>query len=150
MEKIILVSFLFSFVISLPSADAKFFSIFEKIFGKTIDVTSSMGSSQTLPLLSAPLNSNLAAGTGGGEVNIVQDSAILPVLGPMGSMADLSEVKSDAISLYVVRPTDTISQIAELFDVSANTIRWANNLKGGEMIRPGQVLVILPVSGVQY
>ena len=103
-----------------------------------------------MPILSAPFNYNLLAGTGGGDVSIVQDSAILPVVGPLGSMADVSEAKSDAISLYVVREGDTISQIAEIFDVSVNTVRWANNLKGGSLITPGQVLVILPVSGIQH
>jgi len=149
-EKFLLVSFLLSFLFSLPQAEAKFFTMFEKILGKTTVSSSSGLSSQVLPLLSAPLNSNLLAGTGGGEVSIVQNSAILPMTGPLGSMADVQENKSDAISLYLVREGDTISEIAELFDVTPNTIRWANNLKGGGLISPGQVLVILPVSGLQY
>ena len=149
-EKLLLISFLLSFLLSLPHAEAKFFTIFEKILGKTPEVSLGGASSQTLALLSAPLNTNLLAGTGGGEMSIVQDSAVMPVTGPLGTIADLQDNKSDAISLYVVREGDTISGIAELFDVSVNTIRWANNLKGGGLISPGQVLVILPVSGVRY
>ena len=33
------------------------------------------------------------------------------------------------MSIYVVRKGDTVAQIAEMFDVSANTILWANDLK---------------------
>lgn len=149
-EKVLLVFFLFSFLLSMPQAEAKFFNIFEKMLGKTNEVNSSTASSQTLTLLSASLNSDLSAGTGGGDVSIVQDSAILPMTGPLGSMADLGEAKSDAISLYVVREGDTISEIAEIFGVSVNTVRWANDLRGGSLISPGQILVILPVSGVRY
>ena len=70
--------------------------------------------------------------------------------GPLGSIADIEEKKSESISIYVVRPGDTIGSIAELFDVSSNTIAWANEIKKGSLISPGQILVILPVTGVQY
>lgn len=149
-ERFLLVSLLFSFLLSLPQAQADFFNIFEKILGRTNGLGSNGINSQTIPLLSAPLNANLLAGIGGGDINIVQNSALLPVTGPLGSLADVAELKSDAISLYVVREGDTVSGIADIFDVSVNTVRWANNLRSGGLITPGQVLVILPVSGVQY
>lgn len=57
---------------------------------------------------------------------------------------------SDQISLYTVRKGDTLQQIAEMYNVTANTILWANDLKRGAPIVAGQVLVILPVSGVKY
>ena len=53
------------------------------------------------------------------------------------------------ISIYVVRPGDTLSEIATLFNVSVNTIAWANNLST-RTIREGQTLVILPISGVRH
>lgn len=90
------------------------------------------------------------AGQGGGEINIVNSSALLPVTGPLGSIADVVERKPESISLYVVREGDSLSSIARLFDVSVNTIFWANNLKRGSLINPGDVLVILPVSGLKY
>jgi murein DD-endopeptidase MepM/ murein hydrolase activator NlpD len=37
-----------------------------------------------------------------------------------------------------------------MFDVSVNTIVWANNLGSARAIRPGQQLVILPISGVEH
>ena len=61
-EKVLLVFFLFSFLLSMPRAEAKFFNLFEKMLGKANEADSSAASSQTLTLLAAPLNSNLAAG----------------------------------------------------------------------------------------
>jgi hypothetical protein len=42
-----------------------------------------------------------------------------------------------------------VSKIAELFDVSEQTIITENNIKKGSL-RTGQDLTILPVSGVSY
>jgi LysM repeat protein len=53
------------------------------------------------------------------------------------------------ISTYTVEEGDTIGEIAEKFGVSANTIRWANNLSGSTL-RAGQELVILPITGVKH
>ncbi len=36
-----------------------------------------------------------------------------------------------------------------MFDVSVNTILWANNLGGARDVRPGDTLIILPVSGIE-
>lgn len=57
---------------------------------------------------------------------------------------------SDRISVYVVRPGDTLSEIATMFGVSVNTIIWANNLKGATDVHPGDTLIILPVSGIEH
>ncbi len=86
---------------------------------------------------------------GGGDITIVGDSALLPETGPSGSMADIVGGNSDQISLYVVRAGDTLSQIAKMFGVSVNTIIWANNVSPNT-IKPGDQLVILPISGIQY
>lgn len=49
---------------------------------------------------------------------------------------------------YLVKEGDTPSQIAEKFDISLETILWANDLTKNSKIKPGQELTILPVSGV--
>ncbi len=54
------------------------------------------------------------------------------------------------IEKYIVEKGDTISSIAEEFGVSVNTILWENNLSPYSVIRPGQVLRILPISGVSH
>ena len=86
------------------------------------------------------------------DVNVVAGSALLADAGPSGGMADVSDSGYDHghISIYVVREGDSFSSIASMFDVSVNTILWANNLARGAKLQVGQTLVILPVSGVQY
>jgi murein DD-endopeptidase MepM/ murein hydrolase activator NlpD len=134
----------------MPQAEARFFDFFAKILGRSYETSQGISNSQILPVLSAPFNINPSAGQGGGDITIIQDSALLSVTGPLGSIADVVERKTDSISLYVVREGDTLSAVATIFDVSINTIRWANNLNRSTIIRPGQVLVILPVSGINY
>jgi len=51
---------------------------------------------------------------------------------------------------YIVQGGDTISSIATKFDISINTILWANDLSGLSIIRPGDKLTILPTSGVLH
>lgn len=102
-----------------------------------------------MPLLDAPVNPDPQAGRGGGDINIVQNNAILSVTGPLGSLADVEEASSDKISIYVVREGDNLSQIAGMFHVSVNTIVWANDIRGYRIV-PGQTLIILPISGVRY
>lgn len=77
--------------------------------------------------------------------------ALVANAGPSGTYADVVETASNGhISLYVVRSGDTLSDIAEMFDVSINTIVWANSLGSAKSIHPGQTLVILPISGVEH
>jgi LysM repeat protein len=54
------------------------------------------------------------------------------------------------ISIYTVRAGDSLSEIAQMFNVSVNTIMWANSLAKASSIQPGQTLIILPVSGIKY
>jgi LysM repeat protein len=51
---------------------------------------------------------------------------------------------------YVVLPGDTISTIAQEFEVSVNTILWENNKTAYNLIRPGDKLAILPMTGVSH
>ncbi len=56
----------------------------------------------------------------------------------------------DNIVEYEVQNGDTISSIAKQFDISINTILWANNLSSRSLIKPGMKLRILPISGVEH
>ncbi|HNP89671.1 MAG: Murein DD-endopeptidase MepM [Microgenomates group bacterium ADurb.Bin219] len=51
---------------------------------------------------------------------------------------------------YLVQTGDTVSGIAQKFDVSIDTLRWANDLTSVAAIKPGQVLKIPPVTGVVH
>ena len=51
---------------------------------------------------------------------------------------------------YEVQGGDTLSNIAERYELKLNTILWANNLTAKSIIRPGQKITLLPVDGVLY
>ena len=69
----------------------------------------------------------------------------------MGTMANIAELPlTSQISLYLVREGDTLSEIAQMFGVSVNTIIWANDLSSARAIKAGQTLTILPISGVRH
>jgi len=108
--------------------------------------------SQTLPLLQAPTNPDPFVALGGGDITVVGGDALLPDSGPLGTMADVAGESgmSDQISVYTVHAGDKLADIAETFDVSVNTILWANSLNRNSPLKEGQVLVILPISGVKH
>lgn len=54
------------------------------------------------------------------------------------------------ITYYIVGDGDTISSIAKKFGISVNTVLWSNNLTAFSLIRAGNKLTILPISGVTY
>ncbi|MDP3900618.1 MAG: peptidoglycan DD-metalloendopeptidase family protein [bacterium] len=54
------------------------------------------------------------------------------------------------IVYHTVQPNDTISTISQQYDVSVATILWENDLNSYSIIRPGQRLAILPISGISY
>jgi LysM repeat protein len=106
------------------------------------------GSVVDLALLSATANSDPTGAIGGGD--LIVEEGFLVSTGTLGE-DEMYESKSFAgeISVYIVRPGDTLSQIADMFDVTANTILWANDIKSG-VIQPGDSLVILPIAGVRH
>ncbi len=106
---------------------------------------------QDMPLLSADSNSLLSS-IGGSELTVLDGSVLAPSKGPKSSeiAKDIQKGSSDAIKVYVVQKGDTLSEIAEKFGVSVNTIRWANDLGRNGLIKVGQELVILPIDGVKY
>lgn len=51
---------------------------------------------------------------------------------------------------YEVQSGDTLSSVAKKFAISTDTIKWANNMDNVDSIKPGQVLKIMPVTGVAH
>jgi len=62
----------------------------------------------------------------------------------------VSDKVRDQVVEYTVQEGDTVSSIADKFDISIDTIRWQNNLKSQDAIKVGQVIDILPVAGVSH
>ena len=86
------------------------------------------------------------------NMNIFSNNALVPITGPTGGLDDgyTSDPFLEQTSVYVVRKGDTISAIAKMFDVSVNTILWANDMKKGDKLGEGDVLFILPISGLEH
>lgn len=103
----------------------------------------------TMNLLETVPNPNPKLAIGGGDITIIDDSALVAETGALGTIADIEGSRHpSSISIYIVKEGDTLSQIAEMYGVSVNTIKWANNTSSA--IKPGQMLVILPVSGTKH
>lgn len=105
----------------------------------------------SLDLLEAAVNPDPNPAKGRGGIATTGGSALIAYTGPDGTIADIDRTSSAGrISTYVVREGDSLSAIADMFDVSVNTILWANNLTSKGGIAPGTTLVILPVSGLRH
>lgn len=112
-----------------------------------IDIPDSV-TSQTMSLFRPNV---VDAASVSGESNENQDSDVLQATS--GSLRvsteDIDFPVSDTISVYEVKKGDTLATVAKLFNVSKNTIMWANDLKS-QTIVPGDTLVILPMTGIKH
>lgn len=102
-----------------------------------------------IALLSSQQNPDPVGGRGGAE--LIVDENVLVSTGPIGEdeIANFSS-NSGEIRVYVVREGDSLSEVAEMFDVTTNTIMWANDISKSTGIQPGDTLVILPIAGVRH
>lgn len=66
------------------------------------------------------------------------------------SSAAESVAPRDEVITYAVQEGDTLSEIANKFGISLNTLLWANDLSARSSIRIGKELTILPTSGVLH
>lgn len=83
------------------------------------------------------------------DLLVVQESALVQDESVDGPFI-LSPEGRREIYEYTVQENDTISEIAEKFQISLATVLWANNLTDKSTIRVGQNLIILPVTGVRH
>ncbi len=103
--------------------------------------------SQTIALLQAAANTDPNPDKPSDTIPVDHDEVLSADLAAMNSTTghDLNT----QISSYIIQPDDTLSGIADIFGISVETIKNANNLSG-KAIHVGQTLQILPVSGVLY
>lgn len=103
---------------------------------------------QSLPIMEAHLSPMILASVDPTAPITDDDTLVAPF-----SLYDLETVDvpdRETISTYVVQSGDTLSDIADQFGVSTNTIRWANDIPAKATVRVGQKLVILPITGVRH
>ncbi len=77
---------------------------------------------------------------------VLAEGAILASVTPVSGLS----LTPDGLVLYKVNKGDTVKSLASKFNISSNTILWANNISRGSPLTLGQELIILPVSGVLY
>jgi len=124
------------------------FSFFSKAINKSSE-SRAVQTLDTISLLEASMSPDKNPARGGAEIVLEDSSALVaPTTGEYGENPVIAKAQTGHISVYEVRDGDSLSQIADMFDVSTNTIRWANDIDGG--ITPGQTLVILPVTGIKH
>jgi murein DD-endopeptidase MepM/ murein hydrolase activator NlpD len=111
--------------------------------------------SQKMPLLEAPVNTDVKTGSDPHEL-IASAQVTSTTIESTGSAQVPNAAKKDgtgitnSIRTYKVKAGDTISGIADDYGISVNTILWANDLKRTSMLKLGQTLVILPITGVEH
>jgi len=76
----------------------------------------------------------------------IPSTIIHPRIAASLAMEEKKEIRKEIVE-YIVEQNDTLSSIAQKFNISVDTIKWANNLESLN-IKLGQKLIIPPVNGV--
>jgi LysM repeat protein len=149
----------FVFVISHPeNAHAGVLSFFNTLIGGSqasasqSESSEKANNSQTITLLEPALNINPNPTGLNHDLAILDDSVLETPTGPGGTAREVEEklLATDKISIYIVRDNDSLAVIAQMFNVTPNTIMWANDMKSAKDLKKGQELIILPISGIRY
>lgn len=147
----------------MPAAEAKagFLSSFlgDEAYAD-INSSQSLNNSQTMALLEpniSPIPILQDKNSKDGKVDedariLVSGNALLPTTSPQGALDGTDDIdpSSNQVNVYVVRKGDTVATVADMFNVSVNTILVANDMKKYEKLVPGDVLFILPISGLEH
>jgi LysM repeat protein len=105
-------------------------------------------SSQNMNILASTFSTEVPKAIGGPDAPIIEDGTLHPYIGMSSSATATVRQDKDGLSYYTVQEGDTLSEIADLFMVTENTILWENNIS--KTITVGQELRILPVSGIRH
>ena len=114
-------------------------------------VHTGMASLAAVGVMIAPVIAEEFPGTSLDPWQIPSPSSVLSASTDDPSTSTLvSEKVRDKIVEYTVQDGDTISTIADKFDIDNSTLLWQNDLTSRSTIKPGQTLEILPVGGVSH
>lgn len=91
------------------------------------------------------------------DLKIMQDNTLCAMSTPcvvsgkvLGDVFGASNQNNKDVTDYTVQPGDTFQSIADSYNISVNTILWANDLSTSSKIKVGESLTILPVDGVLH
>jgi murein DD-endopeptidase MepM/ murein hydrolase activator NlpD len=126
----------------LDSIGFEFFSVRQAVFFLCIAMVMSFSFTLNVGEQTAHLDSHVDSY---GYVSAFQNDVLVPV----GYTPMISGSSRSTIQEYAIQPGDTITSIAYEFDVSVATLKGANGLIS-DVIRPGEVLRILPTTGLLY
>lgn len=76
-----------------------------------------------------------------------QDNSIISSANPSGTL-NFAGFRREILT-YIVKQGDVPERIAAGFDINSDTLLWANGLRDGDIIKPGQQLMVLPINGVR-
>lgn len=79
----------------------------------------------------------------------VQKSAVMATANLEESNGNYEEQRY-GITKHQVKRGDTVSSIAEYYNISTATILWTNGIRPSQALKPGQVIEILPITGVKH
>lgn len=83
-----------------------------------------------------------------GSLFIQSKDSFLYINAPIDSERDVSGTSE--IVDYEVKPGESVAFIAQKFGVSKDTIYWANDFSRSEIIHPGDIIKVPPVSGLVH
>jgi len=140
-----------SSIVGIAYAKTGFFTDILNLFTKKAAASSKeIKSFLTSDNLLKPNPVVVASNASQSEEVIINDDGTLGVQsGSMRISTEKEKVTDGTISLYEVKPGDTLDTVAKLFGVSKNTIIWANDLKS-QSVKPGDTLLIFPMNGMEY
>ena len=99
------------------------------------------------------------------KMSFIQENSLLGNTPPasvtpqvLGSILGGVEIDESGLGLesengiieYIVESGDTLSSVAAKYNISLETILWANDLNSRSVIKLGQKLIISPISGIIY
>ncbi len=113
-------------------------------------VHTAMGGVVALSVTLAPVLASSFPGVDAAESRVLGSSESVMDVSDSSMGTVVSDKVRDKVLEYVVQDGDTLSGIADKFEISTDTIRWENNLPSVNSIKPGQKLRILPVTGVRH
>lgn len=122
--------------------------IVEKALTKTIRTTTYYKTTGAIALSETVQSGSLASDARESEIMTTEGLAAL--VKPGLASTTIGNRPREQVEYYIVREGDTVSAIAEKFNLTTNTLLWENKLGPRDYIKPGDKLTILPLSGISH